>query len=135
MGVCGPVHDEHSWTFDLDEGGRDPVLGIERLEEAFLNRFPGYAKGITVPAMVEVATRPGRHQRLRPADARPVARVAPPPPAGAPELYPEPRRDEIDEVMACVYRDVNNGVYRCGFAGSQDGYERAYERLFTALDD
>ena len=56
MGVCGPVHDERSWTFDLDPGGRDPVLGIERLEEAYLNRFPGYAKGITVPAMVEVDT-------------------------------------------------------------------------------
>ena len=34
MGICGPVHDERSWTFDLDPGGRDPVLGVERLEEA-----------------------------------------------------------------------------------------------------
>ena len=50
LGLCGPTHDERSWTFDLDPGGRDPVLGIERLQEAFLARFPDYDKGITVPA-------------------------------------------------------------------------------------
>lgn len=39
MGLCGPTHDERSWTFDLDPGGRDPVLGIERLQEAFFARY------------------------------------------------------------------------------------------------
>ena len=53
---------------------------------------------------------------------------------GAPELYPEPLRDEIDEVNDWVYTDVNNGVYRCGFAGRQASYERSYDRLFAALD-
>jgi glutathionyl-hydroquinone reductase len=134
MGVCGPTHDERSWTFDLDPGGRDPVLGIARLQEAYFNRFPGFSKGITVPAIVEVesvklvtndfpqltldlSTQWQEHHR-----------------DGAPDLYPERWRDEIDEVMDWVYRDVNNGVYRCGFAGSQPGYERAYRRLFAALD-
>ena len=56
MGITGPTHDERSWTFDLDPGGRDPVLGIERLQEAFLARFPDYDKGITVPAIVDVPT-------------------------------------------------------------------------------
>jgi len=49
MGICGPTHDERSWTFDLDPGGRDPVLGYERLQEAFLARDPEYPRGITVP--------------------------------------------------------------------------------------
>ncbi|WP_331715471.1 glutathione S-transferase C-terminal domain-containing protein [Tessaracoccus coleopterorum] len=40
----------------------------------------------------------------------------------------------MDEVMRRVYTEVNNGVYRCGFAGSQAAYDAAYERLFTALD-
>ena len=53
---------------------------------------------------------------------------------GAPELYPEALRDEIDEVAQRIYTEVNNGVYRCGFAGSQEAYESAYDRLFTALD-
>ena len=72
IGFCGPTHDERSWTFDLDPGGVDPVLKIPRLQDAYLARFPDYPKGITVPAIVEVATGAGRHQRLRADDARPV---------------------------------------------------------------
>jgi putative glutathione S-transferase len=134
MGVCGPVHDERSWSFRLDPGGRDPVLGIERLQEAYVNRFPGYSKGITVPAIVDidtvqVVTNDFAQLTLDLSlEWRDFHRQ------GAPDLYPEPLRAEVDEVMAWVYRDVNNGVYRCGFAGSQDGYERAYHRLFAALD-
>ncbi len=56
MGLCGPTHDERSWTFDLDPGAVDPVLGIKRLQEAYLARFPDYARGITVPAVVDVPT-------------------------------------------------------------------------------
>src|SRR5258706_12599328 len=59
MGIAGPTHDKRSWTFDLDPGGRDPVLGIERLQEAYFARFPGYEKGITVPAMVDIPTGQG----------------------------------------------------------------------------
>jgi putative glutathione S-transferase len=54
--------------------------------------------------------------------------------SGAPDLYPEKLRDEMDDVMQRVYTEVNNGVYRCGFAGSQGAYDEAYDRLFTALD-
>src|SRR5450755_2070335 len=56
MALAGPVHDARSWTFDLDPGGRDPVLGIERLQEAYLARFPDYPLGITVPAIVDIPT-------------------------------------------------------------------------------
>ena len=48
----------------------------------------------------------------------------PPPRRRARPVPARHRRDEIDEVMELVYRDVNNGVYRCGFAGSQEAYER-----------
>jgi putative glutathione S-transferase len=53
---------------------------------------------------------------------------------GAPELYPEEHRDEIDEVAELVYSDVNNGVYRAGFASSQQAYAEAYRALFDRLD-
>src|SRR3954452_15345563 len=56
MGLCGPTHDQRSWTFDLDPGGVDPVLGYERLQQAYFARFPDYPRGITVPAIVEVPT-------------------------------------------------------------------------------
>src|SRR5690606_8597709 len=42
VGMPGPTHDERSWTFDLDPDGRDPVLGIERLQEAYFRRIPNY---------------------------------------------------------------------------------------------
>ncbi len=67
MGICGPTHDPRSWTFDLDPGGVDPVLGIERLQQAYFARDPDYPKGITVPAMVDIPDRQGGHERL-PAD-------------------------------------------------------------------
>ncbi len=134
MAVAGPTHDERSWKFDLDPGGRDPVLGIERLQEAFLARFADYSRGITVPAIVdirsgEVVTNDFSQITL---DLSTQWRQYHRP--GAPDLYPEDQRDEIDEVARLVFDDVNNGVYRCGFAGSQSAYERAYHRLFDRLD-
>ena len=134
MGVCGPTHDARSWTFDLDPGGRDPVLGYQRLQEAYFARDPGYERGITVPAIVDVPT--GKvvtndYAQIT-LDLSTQWREHHRP--GAPDLYPEALRDEIDAVNEVVFRDVNDGVYRCGFAGSQDAYERAYERLFDRLD-
>src|ERR1700760_3005059 len=55
MGICGPTHDSRSWNFsETYADGRDPVLGITRLEQAYLARDPHYDKGITVPAIVEI---------------------------------------------------------------------------------
>lgn len=134
IGLPGPTHDQRSWTFDLDPGGTDPVLGIERLQEAYLARFPDYSRGITVPAVVEESS--GRlvtndfpwithdlffewreHHR-----------------EGAPDLWPAAQREEMEEVMERVFTEVNNGVYRCGFAGSQEAYQAAYDRLWAAMD-
>ncbi|PWH05819.1 glutathione-dependent reductase [Brachybacterium endophyticum] len=134
MAVAGPTHDKRSWTFDLDPGGRDPVLGIERLQEAFFARFPDYPRGITVPAFVDVPsggvvtndfsqitldleTEWTEHHR-----------------EGAPDLYPVPLRAQIDELNHWVLHHVNNGVYKTGFAGSQEDYEAAYTDLWESLD-
>ena len=84
MGICGPTHDERSWTFDLDPGGRDPVLGYERLQEAFLARDPGLRPRHHRAGDRRHPHPPGRHQRLRPDHARPVDGVAGPPPRTAP---------------------------------------------------
>src|SRR5690606_1821290 len=53
---------------------------------------------------------------------------------GAPDLYPEALRPKMDALMEEIYRDVNNGVYRCGFATTQEAYEAAYDQLFARLD-
>ena len=134
LGICGPEHDWRSWTFDLDPGGVDPVLGIHWLREAYEKAVPGYDRGVTVPAIVDipsgaVVTSDFRHITLD-MEHEWTAYHRP----GAPDLYPERLRDEIEEVSGPVYRDVNNGVYRCGFATSQAAYDEAYRRLFARLD-
>jgi putative glutathione S-transferase len=134
MAIAGPTHDARSWTFDLDPDGRDPVLGIERLREAYEARFPGYDRGITVPALVDIPT--GQvvtndfGQLTLDLTTQWRAHHRP----GAPDLYPEPLRAEIDEVNHDVFTHVNDGVYRAGFAGAQASYERAYNALFDGLD-
>ncbi|MBM6404070.1 glutathione S-transferase C-terminal domain-containing protein [Phycicoccus sp. CSK15P-2] len=134
MGVCGPTHDEDSWTFDLDQGGVDPVLGVPRLKDAYLERFPDYERGITVPALVEVESGKVVTNDFAQMTLDLSGEWAEHHRDGAPDLYPEALRDEMDDVMQRVYTEVNNGVYRCGFAGTQKAYEDAYARLFDALD-
>jgi glutathionyl-hydroquinone reductase len=134
MAMAGPTHDERSWTFDLDPGGRDPVLGIERLQEAYFARFPGYPRGITVPAVVDVPTGQVVTNDFDQLTVDLAAEWRAYQRDGAPDLYPKQHRDEIDEVSQLVFEDINNGVYRCGFATSQAAYEDAYRRLFSRLD-
>ena len=55
--------------------------------------------------------------------------------AEATDFYPKHLRSEIDRINAEVYANVNNGVYRCGFARSQAAYEAAYDALFATLDE
>ena len=134
IGFCGPTHDKRSWTFDLDPGGVDPVLKIPRLQDAYFARFPDYPKGITVPAIVDVpsgavVTNDFPQMTLDLSTEWTAYHRD-----GAPQLYPEALRDEIDDVGKRIYTEINNGVYRCGFAGSQQAYDAAYDRLFTALD-
>ncbi|PYF99204.1 putative glutathione S-transferase [Georgenia satyanarayanai] len=134
LGLPGPTHDARSWTFDLDPGGRDPVLGIERLQEAYFARFPDYPRGITVPALVDVPTGQVVTNDYAQITLDLSSEWREHHREGAPDLYPEHLREEIDAVNTRVFTEVNNGVYRCGFAGSQKAYEKAYDRLWTALD-
>jgi glutathionyl-hydroquinone reductase len=134
VAVADPIQDERSWRFTLDPDGRDPVLGIRYLAEAYHAADPGYTGGISVPAIVDIPS--GRlvtndypqitldfNDQWR-AEHRP----------GAPDLYPRQRRSEIDELNEAIFHDVNNAVYQAGFATGQEAYERAYRRLFARLD-
>ncbi|HEY7813476.1 MAG TPA: glutathione S-transferase C-terminal domain-containing protein [Nakamurella sp.] len=133
LGVCGPTHDERSWQFDLDPGGVDPVLGIERIRPAYLARDPDYSRGITVPAIVDVRTGAVVTNDFAQLTLDLSTQWSEYHRAGALDLYPEQLRAQIDEVNAIVYRYVNNGVYRCGFAGSQEAYDKSFTTLFDRL--
>ncbi|MFH9399416.1 glutathione S-transferase family protein [Streptomyces sp. NPDC017638] len=134
LAVADPVQDDRSWRFTLDPDGRDPVLGIRFLSEAYDRREPGHPGGVSVPAVVDVPS--GRlvtndYQRLTLDLATEWTALHRP---GAPDLYPADRREEIDQVMAEVYEDVNNGVYRAGFATHQREYEEACAGVFRRLE-
>ncbi|MHA7861016.1 glutathione S-transferase family protein [Tessaracoccus sp. Y36] len=134
MGNPGPTHDADSWTFDLDPDGVDPVLGIAKLKEAYEKRFPGYPRGITVPAIVDETTGEVVTNNFPQITEDLYFEWKQFHKEGAPNLWPDDVREEMEEVMQRVYTEVNNGVYRCGFAGSQEAYDAAYDRLWTAMD-
>ena len=134
MAIADPIQDDRSWRFTLDPDGRDPVLGIRFLSEAYEAREPDAPGGVSVPALVDVPS--GRlvtndYHRLTLDLATEWTALHR---KGAPDLYPAGLRDEIDEVMAGVYEDVNNGVYRAGFANGQKEYAAACEGVFRRLE-
>ncbi len=119
--------------WELAEGA-DAVLGARRLYEVYLRTDAKFTGRVTVPVLWDrqantiVNNESSEIIRLLngafdPLATRPLH-----------DLYPEPLRAEIDEVNARVYRAVNNGVYRAGFATSQSAYEEAVTELFASLD-
>ena len=135
MSVVDPIRDERGWAFREGEGhGRDPVCDFEYLSEAYLRTDPAYTGRVTVPCVWDRVT--GRLVTNNypdiTIDLETQFRAFHRP--GAPELYPEALRPEIDALNEVVYRDVNNGVYRAGFATRQGAYEAAVDTLFARLD-
>jgi putative glutathione S-transferase len=135
MTVVDPVRDERGWAFREGPGhGADPVCDFQFLSEAYLRTDPSYTGRHTVPCLWDRAT--GRLVSNNYPDITidfetQFAAFHRP---GAPDLYPEALRAEIDAVNDVVYADVNNGVYKAGFATSQEAYDRAVRALFDRLD-
>jgi len=113
----------------------DPVLGVGRLRDCYLHRYADYPKGITVPALVEVNSKAVVTNDFRSMVTDLATQWAPLHRSGAPDLYPAELREEIDAMVDLNFRTVNNGVYRCGFAGDQASYEDAFAVLFARLDE
>ena len=134
VGVVHPRRTLKGWRFALDQDNRDPVLGIEYLQEAYLAADPDYDKRGTVPAIVDVTTGGvvnNHYHRLSNELEVGWERFHR---TDAPDLYPAELRGQIDEFNEWLFHNVNNGVYKCGFATSQQAYDAAYDALFDALD-
>jgi putative glutathione S-transferase len=125
---------DKGWEFSLDPGGVDPVLGIRYLPEAYEKADPAYTGRATVPAVVEIAggkvVNNDYHRLSNYWETvwKPFHRE------GAPCLYPETLRPEIDALNETLFHEVNNAVYKAGFAQTQAEYEKAYDLLFARLD-
>lgn len=134
VGTANPVRTEKGWEFSLDEGGVDPVLKIRYLPEIYAKTDPDYTGRATVPTVVDV-----KEQKVVNNDYFKLTNYwetawKPFHKPGAPDLYPEHLRNDIDELNDIIFNEVNNGVYKAGFAQSQEEYEKAYDALFARLD-
>jgi len=133
MTAVDPVRDERGWAFTDEVAGPDPVNGFRFLAEAYRATDPAFDGRVTVPVLWDARTR-----RIVNNESSEIIRMLNSEfdewATSDADFYPEALRAEIDAVNADVYDHVNDGVYRCGFATSQEAYDAAYERLFAALD-
>ena len=132
MTVVDPLrNDEDGWQF-TDEP--DPVNGFRFLKEAYLATDAGFGGRVTVPVLWDKQTR--RIVSNSDDDLLRMFNSAFDGCGGgqAVDFYPEPLRAEIDRLNATLYDEVNDGVYRTGFADDQADYERHVHVLFAALD-
>ena len=134
MTVADPIRDDRGWAFREGPGhSPDPVNGFQFLSEAYRATDPAYRGRVTVPVLWDTVTKrivSNSDDNLMRMFNSAFNRFT----DSALDLYPEALRKDIDELNAFIYENVNDGVYRAGFATSQAVYEKAVRRLFDALD-
>jgi len=134
VSVVDPVMREQGWTFGTDRGGTgDPLHGAHFLHQLYTRAKPNYSGKVTVPILWDKET-----DTIVSNESSEIVRMLNTAfderGATSLDLYPQAHRDRIDAVNARVYACVNNGVYRAGFATSQDAYADAFDDLFETLD-
>ncbi|MBA2317367.1 MAG: glutathione S-transferase family protein [Euzebyales bacterium] len=135
MSVVDPLRDERGWAFREGRGhGTDPVNGFAFLAEAYAATDPAFAGRFTVPTLWDRQTHRIATNGFRTLDADLATQFDAHAEHPDVDLYPAASRDEIDALDEVVYDDVNNGVYKAGFAGTQEAYEEAVQALFARLD-
>ena len=128
-----PIRDERGWRFS-GGGYVDPVNGFGYLSEAYLASDPGYDARVTVPVLWD--KRRATIVNNESADILRMLSTAFAPLAKHPvELVPERLRGEIEALNELIYDNVNNAVYKAGFATTQRVYEREVMTLFQTLDE
>ena len=134
VSVVSPIMLEHGWTFDVDQGSSgDPLHNAKYLHELYTRNQHDYSGRVTVPVLWDK-----KQQRIVNNESADIIRQF----NGAfadlaektPDYYPESLQADIDAINDEIYNKVNNGVYRCGFATTQQAYEDAYDALFLTLD-
>ncbi|HCM0973178.1 glutathione S-transferase family protein [Vibrio parahaemolyticus] len=126
--VCPDMLNQ-GWQMGLPE----PLFGHTRMHQIYTQAKPDYTGRVTVPVLWDkktntiVSNESSEIIRMFNSAFNDLT-------GNHDDYYPEPLRGVIDEWNDYIYPNVNNGVYRCGFATSQEAYEEAFESLFSALD-
>ncbi len=137
ISYCLPYFRENGWTYALRPEAPDCTLdqinGFDYLHQAYSKADPHYTGKVTIPVLWDKTT-----SKIVNNESSEIIRMLNSAFVGVAgndkDFYPEPLRAQIDEINDYVYANINNGVYRCGFARSQAAYEEAYDSLFAALD-
>jgi putative glutathione S-transferase len=137
ISYCLPYFRENGWTYELRPEAPDCTLdqinGFHYLHQAYTTADPHYTGKVTIPVLWDELTNKivnnESSEIIRMFNSE-FAGIA----ANDTDYYPAGLRGEIDELNDFIYANVNNGVYRCGFARSQAAYDEAYDALFSALD-
>jgi putative glutathione S-transferase len=132
MTVVDPLRDELGWRFEADRP--DPLNGWTYLSEGYVASDPTFSGRVTVPVLWDTET--GRIVNNESAEIIEMLNAEWDAVAANPEidLWPDDLREELTDLNAWIYDEVNNGVYKSGFATTQEAYEAAVLPLFAALE-
>ncbi|RDH87657.1 MAG: glutathione-dependent reductase [endosymbiont of Escarpia spicata] len=135
VSVVHPLMPPESWVFCEYPGStRDHIHGFDRLNQLYELAAPGYDGLVSVPVLYDkhratiVNNESSEIIRMLDSEFDAWGR-------SDVDFYPRSLRAEIDDINKLVYESVNNGVYRAGFATTQEAYEEAYNHLFATLDE
>jgi len=140
VSVVHPFMDNQGWDFkdDYPAATGDTLYNYIRMHEIYTKAEPDYSGIVTVPVLWDK-----KHETIVNNESSEIIRILnssfnsliDDEQARALDFYPKEKQAEIDAVNAKVYGNINNGVYRTGFATTQESYEIAYTRLFDTLDE
>ena len=134
VSVVHPFMGKSGWSFEECDGATgDKLHGAAHIHEVYTRGLADYTGRASVPVLWDkqrgtvASNESSEIIRMFNAEFDEWGDASP-------DLYPEPLRAEIDAVNEGVYHNVNNGVYKCGFATTQEAYEQAFQALFAELD-
>ena len=135
ISVVHPLMPAESWVFGEYPGAtQDHINNAHYLYENYLKVDPNFDGLVTVPVLWDK-----KQQTIVNNESSEIIRMLNSAfdefASDDVDFYPEALRSQIDEINEPVYNNVNNGVYRCGFAKTQDAYNKAYDRLFKTMDE
>ncbi|AZO11769.1 MULTISPECIES: glutathione S-transferase family protein [unclassified Mesorhizobium] len=125
---------ENGWTFKAEDGATgDTLYGLDYLHQIYVKANPAYSGRVTVPVLWDKS-----QETIVSNESSEIIRMLNSAfddwGDASRDFYPKALRSEIDRINALVYPAINNGVYRTGFATTQEAYEEAFGELFGALD-
>jgi glutathionyl-hydroquinone reductase len=131
MTIVDPIRDDRGWEFT---DAADPQEGFHLLSEAYIRNAPNFEGRVTVPVLWDKQTK-----QIVNNESSEILRMLNSAfdefTSSAIDLYPAHQHKEIDALNTRIYDDINNGVYRAGFATSQDAYESAITPMFELLEE